>query len=279
MTLLYPNSIQPARSLSASSMGHTAATAGRPPAANRSPFSAHALHAALLPELQQAQAVLPYLVTGHINGMVVIWVTNSSSSSSIEGSKVDGEAAVDGAGACSSSGCADWLTPLLCIMPSSQCGPNVQGWLRGVGLSVKGLAVVEGTGMLCCGHSSGKIALHRLTPGAFQRAGAAWGLQRQHSGGGSGSSGRRRSVPEPEQWWPDSVVLQDAHVTGMDHLLAAPCVVNEGSPALLLFSAGKSGSVKRWKLRLSHVLSKLGVDGEAKPADATAILLDLRNMS
>jgi hypothetical protein len=49
------------------------------------------------------------------------------------------------------------LTPLLCVMPSSQCGPSVQGWMRGVGLSVKGLAVVEGTGMLCCGHSSGKV--------------------------------------------------------------------------------------------------------------------------
>jgi coenzyme F420-reducing hydrogenase delta subunit len=53
-----------------------------------------------------------------------------------------------------------------------------------------------------------------------------------------------------------------AHLTGMDHLLAAPCVVNEGSPALLLFSAGKSGSVKRWKLRLAHVMKKLGVEGE-----------------
>jgi hypothetical protein len=52
----------------------------------------------------------------------------------------------------------------------------------------------------------------------------------------------------------------------MDQLLAAPCVVNDGSPALLLFSAGKSGSVKRWKLRLAHVMRKLGVDGEALPS-------------
>jgi hypothetical protein len=53
---------------------------------------------------------------------------------------------------------------------------------------------------LCC-----QIALHRLTPSAFQRAGAAWGLQQEHSS----SSSSRRCVPEPEQWWPDSVVLQD----------------------------------------------------------------------
>jgi hypothetical protein len=100
--------------------------------------------------------VLPYLVTGHINGMVVIWVTNSSSSGS-SGHPNGSTTAVNG-GSSGSSSNADWLTPLLCVMPSSQCSPSVQGWLIGVGLSVKGLAVVEGTGMLCCGHSSGKVS-------------------------------------------------------------------------------------------------------------------------
>jgi hypothetical protein len=100
--------------------------------------------------------VLPYLITGHVNGMVVIWVTNSSGSSSSNG---HASALAGGDQAGSSSSNADWLTPLLCVMPSSQCGPSVHGWLRGVGLSVKGLAVVEGTGMLCCGHSSGKVSI------------------------------------------------------------------------------------------------------------------------
>jgi hypothetical protein len=58
-------------------------------------------------------------------------------------------------------------------------------------------------------------------------------------------------------------VLLAAHVTGMEQLLAAPSAVNDGSPALLLFSAGKSGSVKRWKLKLAHVMKKLGVEGES----------------
>jgi hypothetical protein len=58
-----------------------------------------------------------------------------------------------------------------------------------------------------------QIALHRLTPSAFQRAGAAWGLQQQqHGSSSSSSSSRRRCVPEPEQWWPDSVVLQDGEL-------------------------------------------------------------------
>ncbi|WIA39093.1 hypothetical protein OEZ86_005233 [Tetradesmus obliquus] len=255
MTLLYPDSIQPARSLN---LGNPAAAAAAAAAAGPNPFSTQAVHAALLPELQHSQAVLPYLVTGHSNGMVVIWVTNSSSSGSSNGLASAAAAAANS----SSSSSEDWLTPLLCVMPSSKCGPSVQGWLRGTGLAVRGLGVVEGTGVLCCGHASGKIALHRLTPSAFQRAGAALGLQQQlHRS--SSSSSRRRCVPEPEQWWPDSAVLQDAHLTGMEHLLAAPCLVRDGSPSLLLFSAGSSGSVKRWRLRLPQLMQKLGVDGEA----------------
>jgi hypothetical protein len=153
MTLLYPNSIQPARSISGNSI-HNAAAAAAAGTGSPSPFSAHSVHAALLPELQQSQAVLPYLITGHMNGMVVIWVTNSNGNSGSAHATADPA----NAGCGSSSSSADWLTPLLCVMPSSQCGPSVQGWLRGVGLSVKGLAGVEGTGMLCCGHSSGKVS-------------------------------------------------------------------------------------------------------------------------
>lgn len=57
-------------------------------------------------------------------------------------------------------------------------------------------------------------------------------------------------------------MLAAAHLMGMEHLLAAPCLVRDGSPSLLLFSAGSSGSVKRWRLRLPQLMQKLGVDGE-----------------
>jgi hypothetical protein len=71
----------------------------------------------------------------------------------------------------------------------------------------------------CCAFASTcQVALHRLTPSAFQRAGAAWGLQQQQQQGGSSSSSRRRCVPEPEQWWPDSVVLQDGELLFLNNL-------------------------------------------------------------